>query len=85
MIGSAPLSSRACATTWPPLAAPARAGAGVNAADLKMSTRSDGTQQVTYFGHPLYYFAGDQQPGQASGEGIAGMFFLVDAAGNAVQ
>ncbi len=75
----------ACATTWPALGAPARAGAGVDPSNLKMITNPAGQAQVTYFGHPLYYFAGDQQPGQANGEGIGGTFFLVDAVGNPVK
>jgi predicted lipoprotein with Yx(FWY)xxD motif len=74
-----------CATTWPPLIGPATAGAGVTQANLGTSRRNDGSQQVTYFSHPLYYFAGDPQPGQANGEGIGGSFFLVDAQGQAVK
>ncbi len=74
----------ACATTWPPLAAPARAGTGVDPSKLMTSTRTDGSLQMTYFGHPLYYFAGDQQPGQAHGEGIGGTFFMVNAQGQPV-
>ena len=63
--------SGACATAWPPLTvtgAPT-AGAGATAADLATISRSDGTKQVTYAGHPLYYFSGDKAAGQINGEG----------------
>jgi predicted lipoprotein with Yx(FWY)xxD motif len=75
----------ACATTWPPLPGPATAGNGVNQHALMTLTRSDGTAQVTYFGKPLYHFAGDRKPGDANGVGIGSTWFLVDAQGNEVK
>jgi predicted lipoprotein with Yx(FWY)xxD motif len=74
-----------CTTTWPPLIGPATAGTGIDGTQLGTSQRPDGSQQVTYFGHPLYTFAGDRQPDHADGEGIGGTWFLVDATGNPVQ
>jgi predicted lipoprotein with Yx(FWY)xxD motif len=50
-----------CATAWPPVltgAAPV-AGAGVEASLLGTTKRTDGTLQVTYGGHPLYYYSAD--------------------------
>jgi predicted lipoprotein with Yx(FWY)xxD motif len=38
--------------------------------------------QATYDGFPLYYFAGDQAPGDANGEGLGGVWFIADPAGN---
>jgi predicted lipoprotein with Yx(FWY)xxD motif len=79
-----------CAVYWPPLIAQGKpsAAAGVNANLLGTSRRSDGRMQVTYGGHPLYYFVKDSKPGQASGEGLTGFggrWDPVSAAGNAVR
>jgi predicted lipoprotein with Yx(FWY)xxD motif len=51
-----------CATAWPPLltrAAPL-AGHGVEAKLLGTTKRKNGTLQVTYNGHPLYYYEADK-------------------------
>src|SRR5579875_1311211 len=63
--------SGACAGAWPPVPAngAVTASGGAKAGDLGTITRSDGTRQVTYAGHPLYYFAGDSGPGQTTGQG----------------
>ena len=57
-----------CATYWPPVKGPATAGSGVTGT-LSTITRSDGTTQATYDGHPLYTYVGDTAPGQAKGNG----------------
>jgi len=58
-----------CATYWPPVLAPVTAGSGVTGT-LGTITRSNGTTQATYDGHPLYTYAGDSAPGQAKGNGL---------------
>ena len=61
----------ACASIWPPLTAgKAKAGTGVTAADLGTTKRSDGKSEITYAGHPLYTYAGDQKPGEVAGQGL---------------
>jgi predicted lipoprotein with Yx(FWY)xxD motif len=63
--------SGACATAWPPLTstAAASAGSGVTASKIGTITRTDGSKQVTYNGHPLYYFIKDTAAGQTNGQG----------------
>ena len=63
--------SGACASAWPPVPATGTltAAGSAKASDLGTITRSDGTKQVTYDGHPLYYFVGDSAPDQTSGQG----------------
>ena len=58
-----------CATSWPTVQGPATAGSGVTGT-LGTITRSDGTVQATYDGHPLYTFVKDTAPGQANGNGV---------------
>jgi predicted lipoprotein with Yx(FWY)xxD motif len=80
-----------CATAWPPLLAAHGqpvAGSGVRAALLCTVRRANGSTQVTYGGHPLYYFTADQQPGDISGEGsqaFGGGWDLVSPAGAKVE
>jgi predicted lipoprotein with Yx(FWY)xxD motif len=69
--GTTSACSGACAQAWPPLTtggAP-KAAAGVKSSLLGTTKRGDGTMQVTYAGHPLYYFQGDSAAGQANGQG----------------
>ena len=72
-----------CAQIWPPVKGPATAGAGVTGT-LGTITRSDGTVQATYNGHPLYTYTGDTAPGQASGNGVnasGGLWYEVTVSG----
>ena len=64
--------SGACASTWPPVISigTPSVSSGVTAANLGTITRSDGKKQVTYNGHPLYFYAADSGPGTTSGEGL---------------
>jgi predicted lipoprotein with Yx(FWY)xxD motif len=54
-----------CAAAWPPVltrGAPRTASGLPNS--LGTTRRHDGTLQVTYAGHPLYYYVGDTKPGE---------------------
>jgi predicted lipoprotein with Yx(FWY)xxD motif len=47
--------------------------------------RQDGTMQVTYAGHPLYYYGADKAAGDTNGEGLFDKWYLVGADGNAIM
>jgi predicted lipoprotein with Yx(FWY)xxD motif len=77
----------ACAKAWPPLlstGAPT-AGAGLTASLLGTTRRRDRSTQVTYAGHPLYYFAGDHGSGIACQDANSngGFWYVVNADGSA--
>jgi len=69
--GATSACTGACTKVWPPVttAGAPLAAAGATSADLGTITRSDGTKQVTYNGHPLYFFAKDGDAGDSYGEG----------------
>jgi predicted lipoprotein with Yx(FWY)xxD motif len=72
-----------CAANWPPLEGPATAE-GIDAELLGTTERTDGMVQVTYNGWPLYHFAGDQSPGDANGQGLQDVWWVMDVRGQAV-
>jgi predicted lipoprotein with Yx(FWY)xxD motif len=61
-----------CAVAWPPYVGGGTptAGAGVTGSLLGTTARGDGGTQVTYSGHPLYYYVGDLKPGDDAGQGL---------------
>jgi len=62
----------ACAQAWPPVttAGSPQGGSGVSGSLLGTTARTDGTTEVTYGGHPLYYFIADKKAGDITGQGI---------------
>jgi predicted lipoprotein with Yx(FWY)xxD motif len=82
--------SGACARAWPPLRtsrAPT-AGGGTTASLLGTTERSDGAPQVTYNGHPLYLYEGDQEAGDTAGQGLTtfgGPWYALGPAGTEIS
>ncbi|MEX1253806.1 MAG: hypothetical protein WEE64_05635 [Dehalococcoidia bacterium] len=69
----------ACATAWPPFTAEGEPAAGEGVpGTLATITRADGTTQVTYDGKPLYHFSNDTAPGDAKGQGVLDLWFVVE-------
>lgn len=69
----------ACATAWPPFMAAEGAKAQ---GKLSVVARKGGGQQWAFDGKPLYFFAGDAKPGDASGDGSGGVWHVVKAGAN---
>jgi predicted lipoprotein with Yx(FWY)xxD motif len=81
--------SGACAKVWPPVETKGtpKAEDGVTASDLGTTTRADGSEQVTYKGHPLYYFVADKSKGATKGQGsdsFGAKWWLVAPSGDAI-
>jgi predicted lipoprotein with Yx(FWY)xxD motif len=88
-MGTTSACSGACAQNWPPLLASGQTtgGSGAKTSLVGTTTRSDGTQQVTYDGHPVYRFAGDHKAGDTNGQGLnafGGIWSALTSAGGQV-
>ena len=79
-----------CAAAWPPLStttAPV-SGPDLSQALIATASRSDGSAQVTYNGHPLYYYIGDRAAGEIKCQAAfeyGGGWYVVDAQGNKIS
>jgi predicted lipoprotein with Yx(FWY)xxD motif len=79
----------ACAVAWPPVrtSGTPTVGKGLTASKAGTTSRSDGNPQVTYNGHALYLYQGDQNPGETNGQALTafgGRWFVLSPAGNPV-
>jgi predicted lipoprotein with Yx(FWY)xxD motif len=88
--GAKSTCSGACAQAWPPLTTTTtpKASGAAKASLLGTTKRADGSREVTYAGHPLYYFEGDTAPGQTTGQGSDGFgspWWVVAPSGKAIQ
>jgi predicted lipoprotein with Yx(FWY)xxD motif len=84
------MCSGACAGAWPPFMTSGNvtASSGVNQSKIGTTTRSDGSKQVTYNGHPLYYFIGDVSAGDTSGQGknaFGAEWYVVSPSGEKIE
>jgi predicted lipoprotein with Yx(FWY)xxD motif len=78
----------ACSAVWKPVTGTAKATGGAMSSDLSTITRSDGTKQVTYKGHPLYLYSRDGDSGDVYGEGLktfGGQWYALRPTGNKVD
>jgi predicted lipoprotein with Yx(FWY)xxD motif len=80
----------ACASVWPPVQASGTivAHGGVDITKVSRITRPDGTKQVTYNGHPLYYYARDGDRSDAYGQGLKSFgaaWYVLAPSGNKID
>lgn len=77
-----------CAVEWPPVLTKGdpQAKGGVSGGKLGTTKRDDGTTQVTYNGHPLYYYQDDPEGVVLCHNvpGFGGLWLALDASGNPV-
>lgn len=84
--GTKPTCTGSCAMTWPAATTSGKphAASGVNVAMLATTAAPSGhAMQVTYHGHPQYYFSGDKAPGQVHGQGLQHLWYAVSPSGAA--
>ena len=79
----------ACAGAWPVFYArgPVKPGSGASRRLIGTTRRRDGRRQVTYKGHPLYYYVSDRKPGQVTCQDVTeygGTWLVVAPSGNAI-
>lgn len=85
--GRTPACYGACASLWPPFLTSAKpiVGTGAKTALLGTTKRKDGRLQVTYAGHPLYFYSGDAKAGQLNGQGYQSSWWALAASGAKVK
>jgi predicted lipoprotein with Yx(FWY)xxD motif len=82
--------SGACLSLWPAFTSQGKpqAHGGTLAAKIGTISTSNGQQQVTYNGHPLYYYAADQKPGDTTGQGLnqfGAAWYVLATTGNKID
>ena len=74
-----------CEANWPVVGEVTEVGDGLDAALLGTTERTTGDVQATYNGWPLYYFANDAAAGDTNGQGVGDVWYVIDAAGDAIS
>jgi predicted lipoprotein with Yx(FWY)xxD motif len=79
-----------CATAWPPYIVKSKpvAGSGAKAGLIGTTRRSDGKLQATYAGHPVYFYEGDNEPGEVLCQAVdefGGYWYVLRGNGKAVH
>ena len=73
-----------CADLWPPVPGDSAISSDLDASIFGTTTRTDGSEQLTVNGMPLYLYAPDTSAGDTTGQGVGGVWFVVDSAGEMI-
>ena len=73
-----------CEAAWPIVTQVSGVGTGLDAKLLGTTTRTNGTVQATYNKWPLYYFVKDKAKGDTTGQAVGGVWWVMNAAGDAI-
>ena len=73
-----------CAQLWPAVAADTPIGSGLDATMFGSAPRTDGTEQLTINGQPLYTYTPDANPGDTTGQGVGDVWFVVGTDGEMI-
>jgi predicted lipoprotein with Yx(FWY)xxD motif len=74
-----------CADLWPAVPGDTGIGSDLDSSMFTITTRTDGTEQLTMNGHPLYRFAPDDTPGETGGQGFNGVWFAAGTDGTMIE
>jgi predicted lipoprotein with Yx(FWY)xxD motif len=75
----------ACAELWPSVAADTAIGSDLDGSIFGATTRTDGSEQLTVNGMPVYLYTPDASPGDTTGQGVGDVWFVIDASGNMIE
>lgn len=73
-----------CADLWPPVPGDSAISPDLDTSIFDTTTRTDGSEQLTVNGQPLYLYTPDTSPGDTTGQGVGGVWFVVDSAGEMI-
>jgi predicted lipoprotein with Yx(FWY)xxD motif len=76
-----------CLAKWPPLLTQGNpsVGSGVDPSQVGIAVLADGSKIVTYDHRPLYYWIKDTQPGDVTGQGVGGVWYVISPSGKEID
>jgi predicted lipoprotein with Yx(FWY)xxD motif len=83
--GGTSVCNEGCIENWPAVPADTAIGSDLDASIFGTTTRDDGSEQLTVNDQPLYRYTPDAAPGDANGQGVGGVWFVVDTDGNLIE
>jgi len=83
--GGSSVCNEGCIENWPAVPGDTAIGSDLDASIFGTTTRDDGSEQLTVNDQPLYRYTPDAAPGDVNGQGVGGVWFVVDTDGNLIE